>query len=572
MTTSTTAHGSEAPSRLAQLRYALSRGPALERLRLALAAHALRSLRLHRECGYVTLADYVRERLDRRLSTFYDWSDAGRVFAHSARARREFRRGRLPFSSAVVLSRTSAEEALALMDLALSVSTTDLRAVVQGPPGDPPPRASAPRAPSTADPRYVRVQVRLPRSAAVYCEQTLELARALCGEEVPTAEALAAVVAEASTELSRPRRGAFRALPSMKVLGECPHPPRRRPADWPALPAPRDRARLAHRLDAVCRDALRRLDRWQARAEDLLLECRHTEEHLAHGDPSFFRFVADTLALPRSTAHEMIQRARMRRIDHPLHVARARGELGPVKAALLRTLEGMGVPRSALPAWIERARGTTVRMLRRMIAAARRLAATDLRAWAMRDFAPPSEADVRTSETPLTELAARPRLPRAESLAHEPLHTLRWTLDRADHLLLLELADQIPDRRAPSWWPLVRIFHLARQAWRHAPRLNRPHPHRAVLERDRYHCQVPGCSKRAVEGHHIVYRSRGGADAPENLIAACPTHHRHGVHAGRLRIAGSVTDDRQQLRFDLGVDGRGRPLVSYRGEMLEAEA
>lgn len=29
----------------------------------------------------------------------------------------------------------------------------------------------------------------------------------------------------------------------------------------------------------------------------------------------------------------------------------------------------------------------------------------------------------------------------------------------------------------------------------------------------------------AVECHHIVYRSQGGADAQDNLISLCPTHH-----------------------------------------------
>lgn len=582
----TTAPGSEVDSRLSGLSYALTRGPALARLRLAMAAHVLRSLQLHRDCGYVTLCDYVRERLDRRLSTFYDWSDAGRLFTAVPAARREFRRGGLPLSSAVLLSRRSFDEATALLPLALRVSTGDLRAVLAGPP-DPdepgPAKTSVAKVfesktsdtktpesnpPDDEDRHLVRVQVRLPRSAAVYCEETLELAHALCGEDASPAEALAAILAEASTEVPFGSNEGFRVPCCAKVIGERSTSRNEAPRDWPSLAAPRDRTRLAHRLDAICRAALAQLDAWQARAEDLLLDCSHHGDHLTQGDPNFFHFVVVTFELPRSTAAEMLQRARLRRIQHPLDIARAEGRLGPIKETVLRTLASLGVPRSAFEAWIECATRTTVRMLKRMVATARRFAAADLRAWALRDFAPPSEAEVRTSETPLSELAAEPRLPTGETLAHEPHHTLRWELAREDHLLLMEMARHLHVHRAPAWWPVVRIFHLAREAWRRVARPHRRHPHHRVLERDRYQCQVPGCSKRAVEGHHIQFRSRGGGDEAENLLATCPSHHRHGVHAGRLRIEGRVTDDRGQLRFDLGLDGDGQALVSYQGETL----
>ena len=40
-----------------------------------------------------------------------------------------------------------------------------------------------------------------------------------------------------------------------------------------------------------------------------------------------------------------------------------------------------------------------------------------------------------------------------------------------------------------------------------------------VAERDNYQCRV--CGNNQIQIHHIVFRSHGGKDTPENLIALC---------------------------------------------------
>jgi hypothetical protein len=72
--------------------------------------------------------------------------------------------------------------------------------------------------------------------------------------------------------------------------------------------------------------------------------------------------------------------------------------------------------------------------------------------------------------------------------------------------------------------------------------------HRRVLERDRFLCQVPGCSRAADHAHHIEYRSRGGSDDLTNLTSACAVHHLQGVHMGRIRVSGAAPD---QLRWEV---------------------
>jgi hypothetical protein len=80
------------------------------------------------------------------------------------------------------------------------------------------------------------------------------------------------------------------------------------------------------------------------------------------------------------------------------------------------------------------------------------------------------------------------------------------------------------------------------RAWEsaHLPRKTRS---REVRERDRGHCQVPGCSRRATHAHHVLYRSRGGGDEPENQIGVCDFHHLRCIHGGMLRVVGRAPDE-----------------------------
>lgn len=55
-----------------------------------------------------------------------------------------------------------------------------------------------------------------------------------------------------------------------------------------------------------------------------------------------------------------------------------------------------------------------------------------------------------------------------------------------------------------------------------------PSIRRAVLSRDGHRCTTAGCGATAfLEVHHVVPRSRGGGNAPENLVTLCSACHRH---------------------------------------------
>ena len=77
-----------------------------------------------------------------------------------------------------------------------------------------------------------------------------------------------------------------------------------------------------------------------------------------------------------------------------------------------------------------------------------------------------------------------------------------------------------------------------------------------VLTRDKGWCQAPGCSRAALQAHHVRFRSHLGPTAPPNLTSLCAAHHLHGVHAGYLRVVG-VAPDRLRWSFRPG----GGPLI-----------
>lgn len=64
-----------------------------------------------------------------------------------------------------------------------------------------------------------------------------------------------------------------------------------------------------------------------------------------------------------------------------------------------------------------------------------------------------------------------------------------------------------------------------------------PKIRRAVFARDRHRCQRPGCTRtRFLEVHHIIPRSRGGANVIENLITLCGACHRL-VHEKKMKLS-----------------------------------
>lgn len=81
-----------------------------------------------------------------------------------------------------------------------------------------------------------------------------------------------------------------------------------------------------------------------------------------------------------------------------------------------------------------------------------------------------------------------------------------------------------------------------------------------VLERDGGRCQVSGCSRQAVQAHHVEFRSKGGSDDEDNLVGLCAAHHLRAVHQGWVTVTGKAPGE---LVWRLGVRSCGA-LGEYR--------
>ncbi|MHC9539196.1 MAG: HNH endonuclease [Vulcanimicrobiota bacterium] len=89
----------------------------------------------------------------------------------------------------------------------------------------------------------------------------------------------------------------------------------------------------------------------------------------------------------------------------------------------------------------------------------------------------------------------------------------------------------------------------------------------AILKRDHFQCQVPGCKcRRNLQVHHIIWRSKGGSDEHFNLITLCKAHHKHILHdMMALKIEGTAPHN---LTFTFGSnssDGDGPFLIYHKG-------
>jgi hypothetical protein len=120
----------------------------------------------------------------------------------------------------------------------------------------------------------------------------------------------------------------------------------------------------------------------------------------------------------------------------------------------------------------------------------------------------------------------------------------------------------------PPWAVAVLLVKAALDEWQRIDPGRIPTEAR-ILERDDYRCRAPGCTARKhLEVHHVVFRSQGGPDAPDNLVTLCHAHHHHAVHRGTLRITGRAP---YALVWEFGSgsgSGSGSGQRRYLGERL----
>jgi len=452
--------------------------------------------------GYAGTGDYARERLGIPASTAVKMARLARQLRDRPVLRAAVWSGEVTARAAhTILTVARGDDEADWVALARSRSIRWLRKAVQEPRDE-------------ADERWVRIRVSLSSEQRATLNEAMDLAGKLLGAAAPRWQRLEAIAEEylgahaAGAEHPNVSCDAAPAGDALQTLEEWLET---ESAQWAFL----DRVEavaappLHHTVDPRALDTeLRRLsglrDRWDQVFGHLALVFRALKGWRRLSFASFDHYCAERLGMAGRTVE---QRAVLERRLHEvpaLASAMREGTLSYEKARLL----SLHVDVAAMGTWIERAAGMTCIGLRRALEDL-----DEAQMCAQGDFAVFAPQRLGTLLGDACQLARK--------VAGSPI-------------AMGECLQMVAQHFIDTWGPALR---------------ERPTLQKEVLARDRDLCQVPGCSRAAVHAHHIVYRSRGGADEEANLVSLCAAHHLHGVHRGYVGISGEAPHG---LRWRLG--------------------
>jgi hypothetical protein len=266
-------------------------------------------------------------------------------------------------------------------------------------------------------------------------------------------------------------------------------------AEWPAPEAGFEDAATAQEVDR----RLRALAEQRAGWEDLIGHGAHAIRrsgmHLRLGFATFRHFVEERLGLPPRAVEQRAElEERVARSDALQEARRQK-----VSYERLRVLARLR--EHEIRSWIARAKALTCVALRRAV-----------------------EGE-RERQTRARRALALPLPRRVAVLVAAALATIE---ERVGH----------PMRTGSC---LAILGHHFLETWKGSLKRSLTRSQQ-VRGRDLGFCQVPGCSHRATDAHHVLFRSRGGGDEAENLAAVCGFHHLRCIHDGHLAVTGRAPD------------------------------
>jgi len=280
---------------------------------------------------------------------------------------------------------------------------------------------------------------------------------------------------------------------------------------------------------------------------------------------SFAHYVRERLGISVRAADRLIRLDREGWKYAPLGSAYQAGELSPLAAeTLVRVLPHVGIDPDTQQAWIDYAQKTTFERLCKVVRTAERLRASQApQDRALLGFPREVEGAMGEagSEPPMFVTsgtrgaeAASPMFVNSPACARYAV----WMND-GEHEVLERAVDAVrgskggeggPGREIPIWVCLDALLDhfLSEYDGVHARQMRKKY---ALFDRDGWQCRVPGCCAYGpLHLHHIVFRSHGGGDEPENLVSLCDFHHK-ALHDGWIRCVGRAPD---ALYWELGVD------------------
>jgi hypothetical protein len=242
---------------------------------------------------------------------------------------------------------------------------------------------------------------------------------------------------------------------------------------------------------------------------------------------------------------------RTRELPHLEDAMKAR-DLGYEAARLVASVAS----RDTVESWVERARERTVKHLREEVDAAQMLG----RVGVDETMAPPKVTTMEAIAALERRIVAGEAFQLGESqmfavdgeartparLASRGRVALKFHVGEGTRRYYRWL-ERTYLRHGPRGGSFLRYLCLAFiGAWRERPE-ERP-AYAEIYERDLFQCSSPVCSRRDVTPHHLVFRSHGGDDSPQNIATLCVWCHLEGVHGGAL----SVEPPASSMRWRLG--------------------
>ena len=569
---------------------------ALDRVALPLARAA--AVFVQREAwrpfGYARLSDHTRERFGRSSRWLSDLAGLGAALERLPRLEEALsgEDGGAPLGrvAAMLIGRIADQETLRdWIDAARRMTVRQLRQRVRAA------RAGVDGIASDAieEPAdAVIVKVEVPGAVAATFEETLELYRVVEGGEAPVSEFVEALVAEsiaggaAASGTGAETRGIRHGVPRGRIeealaRSTCGWSGLRRdlqrsqPAEMAmaSLQALEDMAQRAGTggpldLDAQIRQLIALEDQLELRLGQILA---HMADRGAWGRLRFDgagHYAEERLGLSRTGARQRLRAARALRGLPRLREAYESGALGlEATLQIVRILERSRPDQQTQGLWIERARETTVKRLK-----------DEARSFLRSRLVAPDHEPPR----PLDDAAWHASLERRAGLARERAAAWTATLthrSRTDVFLSFRLEADLAGafvgcieaarrrievesdscRRLPAWMGLLAMLRGFLETWDTASGRHRSRD--AIYERDGYRCMAPGCSsRRTLEDHHVLYRSRGGGHGDGNRICLCRFHHHRGEHGGLASCRGEAP---LGITWRLGIGGMA---VRYRNE------
>ena len=554
--------------------------------------------------GYARAADFARERWGRTGRWLQDRAALGerfRCFPALARAVTG-EDGEPPLGSvaALLVGRVATGENLDhWIARARQLTVRALRAEVS--------RAHA----TPEEPDSVPVGVHMPGPIRVAFEETLELHRAVVGSQSSVAEFIEALIADGSLGFTAEPTGApigssppfslrcmrieardlrpLFASPAFRSALDC----LARVERWAGADPANGVESWAHH-ERVIRELLRLEDEIETRIGELLSELDEHRAWRSFNCEGVSAYGETYLGLSHTTAWRRASIVRRLRGLTEVRSAYLEGAIGIEAADVIRRALGGPADIALQQEWLARARTSTLKRLldeeqialrqrllegRPAIPASHAIWHRSLRRIPGRGLAAVIGAGCRVLDA-ITTRSSNPDVFLRLGLPPETARDFqaaieiqrRAVAEQAEHL------DKAPVQLASRARPSLRIASALRARYAGVPAwvgllalleeyvftwdVSSHRAGEATYERAGYRCEAPGCtSRRNLEEHHIMYRSRRGPSTSDNLLCLCRMHHQQGEHGGQARVRG---------RAPLGVVWRlGVPNLAtwFRNEM-----